>query len=216
MSMEVYIMKVLLVNGSSNLQGCTYTALSEVAKSLENNGIETEIIQVGKDAIRDCSGCGYCRKNEGCVFKDDIVAEIIEKAKTADGFVFGSPVYYAHPAGRLLSVMDRAFYAGGKYFAFKPAAAVVSARRAGTTASLEAITKHFTINQMPLVSANYWCMVHGAQNSPDDVRKDEEGLQIMRVLGKNMAWLLKCIELGKQSGIEHPQPENKIATNFIR
>lgn len=214
--MEVYIMKVLLVNGSSNLQGCTYTALSEVAKSLENNGIETEIIQVGKDAIRDCSGCGYCRKNEGCVFKDDIVAEIIEKAKTADGFVFGSPVYYAHPAGRLLSVMDRAFYAGGKYFAFKPAAAVVSARRAGTTASLEAITKHFAINQMPVVSANYWCMVHGAQNSPDDVRKDEEGLQIMRVLGKNMAWLLKCIELGKQSGIEHPQPENKIATNFIR
>lgn len=214
--MEVYIMKVLLVNGSSNLQGCTYTALSEVAKSLENNGIETEIIQVGKDAIRDCSGCGYCRKNEGCVFKDDIVAEIIEKAKTADGFVFGSPVYYAHPAGRLLSVMDRAFYAGGKYFAFKPAAAVVSARRAGTTASLEAITKHFTINQMPVVSANYWGMVHGAQNSPDDVRKDEEGLQIMRVLGKNMAWLLKCIELGKQSGIEHPQPENKIATNFIR
>jgi len=209
-------MKVLLVNGSSNLQGCTYTALSEVAKSLENNGIETEIIQVGKDAIRDCSGCGYCRKNEGCVFKDDIVAEIIEKAKTADGFVFGSPVYYAHPAGRLLSVMDRAFYAGGKYFAFKPAAAVVSARRAGTTASLEAITKHFTINQMPVVSANYWCMVHGAQNSPDDVRKDEEGLQIMRVLGKNMAWLLKCIELGKQSGIEHPQQENKIATNFIR
>ena len=214
--MEVYIMKVLLVNGSSNLQGCTYTALSEVAKSLENNGIETEIIQVGKEAIRDCSGCGYCRKNEGCVFKDDIVAEIIEKAKPADGFVFGSPVYYAHPAGRLLSVMDRAFYAGGKYFAFKPAAAVVSARRAGTTASLEAITKHFTINQMPVVSANYWCMVHGAQNSPDDVRKDEEGLQIMRVLGKNMAWLLKCIELGKQSGIEHPQPENKIATNFIR
>ena len=216
MSMEVYIMKVLLVNGSSNANGCTYTALSEVAKSLENSGIETEIIQVGKDAIRDCSGCGYCRKNEGCVFKDDIVAEIIEKAKTADGFVFGSPVYYAHPAGRLLSVMDRAFYAGGKYFAFKPAAAVVSARRAGTTASLEAITKHFTINQMPVVSANYWCMVHGAQNSPDDVRKDEEGLQIMRVLGKNMAWLLKCIELGKQSGIEHPQPENKIATNFIR
>ena len=214
--MEVYIMKVLLVNGSSNANGCTYTALSEVAKSLENSGIETEIIQVGKDAIRDCSGCGYCRKNEGCVFKDDIVAEIIEKAKTADGFVFGSPVYYAHPAGRLLSVMDRAFYAGGKYFAFKPAAAVVSARRAGTTASLEAITKHFTINQMPVVSANYWCMVHGAQNSPDDVRKDEEGLQIMRVLGKNMAWLLKCIELGKQSGIEHPQPENKIATNFIR
>ena len=209
-------MKVLLVNGSSNLQGCTYTALSEVAKSLENNGIETEIIQVGKDAIRDCSGCGYCRKNEGCVFKDDIVAEIIEKAKTADGFVFGSPVYYAHPAGRLLSVMDRAFYAGGKYFAFKPAAAVVSARRAGTTASLEAITKHFTINQMPVVSANYWCMVHGAQNSPDDVRKDEEGLQNMRFVARNMIYHLKCKEAGAKAGILPPEQEEVIKTNFIK
>ncbi len=209
-------MKVLLVNGSSNEHGCTYTALSEVAASLEKNGIEAEIFQIGKNAIRDCSGCGYCRKAEGCVFKDDIVNELIEKAKESDGFVFGSPVYYAHPSGRLLSAMDRAFYAGGKYFVFKPAAAIVSARRAGTTASLDAITKHFTINQMPVISSNYWCMVHGAQNSPDDVRKDEEGLQIMRVLGNNMAWILKCIELGKQSGVEHPQTENKILTNFIR
>lgn len=209
-------MKVLLVNGSSNEHGCTFTALSEVASALENNGIEAEIIQIGKDTVRDCSGCGACRKIEGCVFKDDVVNEIIEKAKTADGFIFGSPVYYAHPAGRLLSVMDRVFYAGSKYFAFKPAAAIVSARRAGTTASLDAITKHFTINQMPIVSSNYWCMVHGAQNSPDDVRRDEEGLQIMRVLGNNMAWLLKCIEAAKKSGIDHPQTEAKILTNFIR
>ena len=140
--------------------------------------------------------------------------EIIEKAKTADGFVFGSPVYYAHPAGRLLSVMDRAFYAGGKYFAFKPAAAVVSSRRAGTTASLEAITKHFTINQMPVVSANYWCMVHG--NTPEEVVQYLEGMQIMRTLGKNMAWLLKCIKVGEANNINIPKKEAKVKTNFIR
>lgn len=209
-------MKVLLVNGSSNPQGCTYTALSEIASTLENNGIETEIFQLGKDAIRDCIGCGYCKKNEGCIFKDDVVSELIEKAKTSDGFIFGSPVYYAHPSGRLISAMDRAFYCGGKYFAFKPAAAIVSARRAGTTASLDVITKHFTINHMPVIPSNYWNMVHGAQNIPDDVRKDEEGLQTMRTLGNNMAWILKCIEAGKKSGINHPKPEDKIRTNFIR
>lgn len=210
-------MKVLLFNGSSNAEGCTYTALAEAASELMKNGIETEIIQVGKDAVRDCIGCGACRKIGGkCVFKDDIVNEVIEKAKAADGFIFGSPVYYAHPSGRLLSFMDRLFYAGGAAFKFKPAAAVVSARRAGTSASLDAITKHFTINQMPVVSSNYWPMVHGAQNNPDDVKRDLEGLQIMRVLGANMAWLLKCIEAGKNAGINLPQTEEKICTNFIR
>ena len=209
-------MKVLLFNGSSNTHGCTYTALEEIASALQNNGIETEIIQIGKDAIRDCIGCGPCRKIGGkCVFKDDIVNEVIEKAKTADGFIFGSPVYYAHPSGRLLSFMDRIFYAGGANFAFKPAAAIVSARRAGTTASLDAITKHFTINQMPVVSSNYWPMVHGAQNSPDDVKQDLEGLQIMRVLGNNMAWLLKCIEAGRKAGIDKPQAGERVWTNFI-
>lgn len=210
-------MKVLLFNGSSNEHGCTYTALKEAASALEKNGIETEIIQVGKNAIRDCIGCGACRKLGGkCVFKDDIVNEVIEKAKEADGFIFGSPVYYAHPSGRLLSLMDRVFYAGGTAFKFKPAAAIVSARRAGTTASLDAITKHFTINQMPVVSSNYWPMVHGAQNTPDDVKQDIEGLQIMRVLGDNMSWILKCIEAGKQQGIVPPQNEDKVMTNFIR
>ena len=210
-------MKVLLFNGSSNEHGCTYTALNEAASSLQKNGIETEIIQVGKNAIRDCIGCGACRKLGGkCVFKDDIVNEVIEKAKEADGFIFGSPVYYAHPSGRLLSFMDRVFYAGGTAFKFKPAAAIVSARRAGTTASLDAITKHFTINQMPVVSSNYWPMVHGAQNTPDDVKQDIEGLQIMRVLGDNMSWILKCIEAGKQQGIVPPQNEDKVMTNFIR
>lgn len=208
-------MKVLLINGSSRKEGCTFTALTEVAKSLEMNGIDTEIIHLGANAIRDCVGCGACKgNNNGCIFKDDIVNEIIEKAKTADGFIFGSPVYYAHPSGRILSLMDRLFYAGARHFAFKPAAAIVSARRAGTTASIDAITKHFTINQMPVVSSNYWNMVHG--NSPDDVKQDLEGLQIMRVLGENMAWLLKCIEVGKNTGINPPQTEKKIWTNFIR
>lgn len=208
-------MKVLLINGSSRKEGCTFTALTEVAKSLEMNGIDTEIIHLGANAIRDCVGCGACKGNDnGCIFKDDIVNEIIEKAKTADGFIFGSPVYYAHPSGRILSLMDRLFYAGARHFAFKPAAAIVSARRAGTTASIDAITKHFTINQMPVVSSNYWNMVHG--NSPDDVKQDLEGLQIMRVLGENMAWLLKCIEVGKNTGINPPQTEKKILTNFIR
>lgn len=207
-------MKVLLINGSSRKNGCTFTALKEVEKTLNAGNIETELIHTGVDAIRDCAGCGYCKKGGGkCVFNDDIVNEIIEKAKNADGFIFGSPVYYAHPSGRLLSLMDRLFYAGSGAFAFKPAAAVVSARRAGTTASLDAIMKHFTINQMPVISSNYWNMVHG--NTPDEVMQDKEGLQIMRTLGHNMAWILKCIELGKNSGINHPQTEEKIWTNFI-
>ncbi len=208
-------MKVLLINGSSNKQGCTYTALSEITKVLNKENIETEIIQIGNIPIRDCTGCGYCRKSGGkCVFNDDMVNEIIEKAKNADGFIFGSPVYYAHPSGRLLSLLDRLFYAGGSAFAFKPGAAIVSARRAGTTASIDAITKHFTINKMPVISSNYWNMIHG--NTPEEVLQDKEGLQIMRVLGQNMAWILKCIEAGKQAGISYPDTEEKIWTNFIR
>ena len=208
-------MKVLMINGSPNQEGCTFTALSEIAKSLQEEGIDTEIIQIGKNAIRDCIGCSACRKNGGsCIFKDDMVNEIIEKAKTSDGFIFGSPVYYAHPAGRLLTLLDRLFYAGGSAFRYKPGAAIVSARRAGTTASIDAITKHFTINNMPVVSSNYWAMVHG--NTPEQVKQDLEGLQIMRLLGKNMAWILKCIEAGKKAGINHPEPVEKIYTNFIR
>ena len=202
-------MKVLLVNGSSNLKGCTYTALSEVAGVLEQNGIETEFVQLGNGPIRDCIGCGACRNNGGvCAFNEDNVNAFIQKAKEADGFVFGSPVYYAHPSGRLLSFMDRAFFAG------KPAAAVVSARRAGTTGSVDVITKHFTISNMPVVPSNYWNMVHGSK--PEDVRQDLEGMQIMRNLGLNMAWMLKCIEAGKKAGVPLPVAEEKIWTNFIR
>ncbi len=208
-------MKVLLVNGSSNLKGCTYTTLSEVAGVLEQNGIETEFVQLGNGPIRDCIGCGACRNNGGvCAFNEDDVNAFIQKAKEADGFVFGSPVYYAHPSGRLLSFMDRAFFAGKKNFAYKPAAAVVSARRAGTTGSVDVITKHFTVSNMPVVSSNYWNMVHGSK--PEDVRQDLEGMQTMRNLGLNMAWMLKCIEAGKKAGVPLPVAEEKIWTNFIR
>ena len=206
--------KVLLINGSGNEAGCTHTALTEVAEALEKEGITTEIIQLGKDPIRDCIGCGACGKLGKCVFDDDLVNQVHEKALEADGFVFGTPVYYAHPSGRILSFLDRLFYSGGGAFAFKPGAAVASARRAGTTASLDVLNKYFTIARMPVISSNYWNMVHG--NSPEEVMQDLEGLQIMRGIGQNMAWMIKCIEAGKAAGITYPQTEQKIKTNFIR
>lgn len=208
-------MKVLMINGSCNKNGCTYTALSEIAKVLNEENIETEIIQTGNAPIRDCIGCGACRKTgNGCVFKDDIVNEIIEKAKSADGFIFGTPVYYAHPSGRILSLLDRVFYAGGANFVYKPGAAVTSARRSGTTASFDVLNKYFTICNMPVISSNYWNNVHG--NTPDEVRQDLEGLQVMRNLGRNMAWILKSIEAGKNAGITMPVQEERIYTNFVR
>lgn len=208
-------MKVLLINGSAKPNGCTYTALSEIEKTLNENGIETEIFFIGNDPIRDCTGCLGCRNNDGlCVFKDDVVNQIIEKAKACDGFIFGTPVYYAHPSGRILSVLDRVFYAGGKNFAHKPAAAIASARRGGTTATLDVLNKYFTISQMPVVSSTYWNMVHG--NKPEDVLCDLEGLQTMRNIGKNMAWLLKCIKAGKNNGIDIPECEKIHRTGFIR
>lgn len=206
--------KVLMINGSGNEYGCTYTALSEVATVLEQEGIQTEIFQLGKDPVRDCIGCGACGKLGRCVFVDDAVNKVAEMAREADGFVFGTPVYYAHPSGRILSFLDRLFYSGGSAFAFKPGAAVASARRAGTTASLDVLNKYFTISRMPMVASNYWNMVHG--NTPEEVKQDLEGLQIMRGVGQNMAWMLKCIEAGKAAGIEYPQTEQKIKTNFIR
>lgn len=206
-------MKVLLVNGSSRENGCTFTALSEVARVLERDGIECEIFQLGKGPIRDCIGCGGCNRN-ACVFNDDCVNTLIQKAAESDGFVFGSPVYYAHPSGRLLSALDRAFYAGKPAFAHKPGFAVVSARRAGTTASLDAIQKHFTISEMPVVSSSYWTMVHG--NTPAEVLQDAEGLQTMRNAAANLSWLLRCIEAGKKAGILPPQAETGNKTNFIR
>ncbi len=208
-------MKVLLINGSPNEKNCTFRALTEVAEELNRQGIDTEIIQTGKGAIRDCISCLACRKKPNtCVFKDDMVNEIIEKAKDADGFVFGSPVYYAHPSGRILSVLDRAFFAGTSAFAHKPGMAVLSARRAGTTASFDVLNKYFTIAQMPIVSSTYWNMVHGM--TAQDVEKDLEGLEVMRNGAKNMAWLLKCIEAGKNGDVKAPEITREHTTNFIR
>ena len=208
-------MKVLMINGSPNENGCTATALGVVAEALAADGIESEIVWLGKGALRDCIGCRACRKlNNRCVFDDDVVNRILAKAEEADGFVFGSPTYYAHTNGRILSVLDRVFYAGSAVFAGKPGAAVVSARRAGTTANLDVLNKYFSISRMPVVSSCYWNMVHG--NTPEEVRQDEEGLQIMRTLGREMAWLLKSIEAGRQAGLSRPAAEAKIMTNFIR
>lgn len=205
-------MKVLLINGSSRLNGCTSVALNEVARSLNEEGIDTEIVFIGNEGLPDCIACRNCRETGKCIF-NDLVNEIAEKAKECDGFVFGSPVYYAHPSARLLTVMDRVFYSGGRHFAYKPAAAVLSARRAGTTASFDVINKYFTINSMPVVSSTYWNHVYGAQ--PEEVVEDKEGLMTMTNIGKNMAWLLKCIEAGKQQGVNIPVNE-KVLTNFVR
>lgn len=208
-------MKVLLLNGSTRNKGCTYTALVEVAKTLEENGVSSEIINIGNQPVRDCTNCRKCAElDNACVFNDDIVNEILRKAKDADGFVFGTPVYYAHPSGQILSVLDRMFYAGGGVFSHKPGAAIASARRAGTVASVDVLNKYFTINQMPVVSSTYWNEVHGS--TAEEVHQDLEGMQTMRNLGRNMAWLLKCIEIGKQHGITTPTSERTYSTNFIR
>ena len=211
-------MKVLLVNGGPHKDGCTYTALSEVAKTLNEENIETEIFWVGTKPIAGCIACKICAKTGKCVF-DDVVNEFVEKAKDADGFIFGSPVHYASASGEITSFMDRVFYSASQagksnYFLFKPASVVVSARRAGTTATYDQLNKYFGITQMPIISSRYWNMVHGA--TPDDVRKDEEGMQIMRILGRNMAYYLKCIEAGKEKGIKLPEQEKTKFTNFIK
>jgi multimeric flavodoxin WrbA len=207
------IMKVLLINGSPNKEGCTFTALSEVAKALNENGIETEIIQIGDKVVRGCMACRSCKDTKVCIF-DDIVNEVIEKAKTVDGFVFGSPVYYSGINGTMKSFLDRLFYSGSQHLAYKPGAGIVSARRAGTTAALQQLNQYFMINNMPVVSSQYWNMVHG--NTPDEVRQDKEGLQIMRTLGYNMAWIIKSIETGKKNGVEMPKQEPRERTNFIQ
>jgi multimeric flavodoxin WrbA len=205
-------MKVMLVNGSLHEKGCTYTALCEVEKALKANGIETEIFQLAGKGVNGCKGCWACKKLGKCVI-DDAVNEFVEKAASFDGFVFGSPVYYASASGALVSFMDRVFYSGGKKLAYKPAAAVVSCRRAGASTTFDVINKYFTINNMLVVGSNYWNEVHG--NFAEEVLKDEEGLQTMRILGNNMAWVLKCLQLGKEAGLE-PIRERKIMTNFIR
>ncbi len=207
-------MKVLLLNGSCRPGGCTYTALAAVADTLKAEGVDSEIFQIGALPIRDCIGCGGCAGKGKCIFDDDLVNVFIAKAAEADAFVFGAPVYFAHPDGRIQCLLDRAFYAGRSSFEFKPCAVVTSARRAGTTASLDVLAKYPTIAQMPLISSSYWNMVHGS--APDDVLKDEEGMQTMRNLARNMAYFLKCVQAGKEAGVQLPASEHGARTNFIR
>ena len=203
--------KVLLINGSPHENGCTFTALAVVAEELERNGVRAEIVHVGSGPVFDCTACGYCHRSQTgkCVYRDDACNDIIDKAREAQGFVFGSPVYYGHPSGRLMSVMDRLSVAAGGLLTGKPAAAVASSRRAGSLATLDVIQKHFTINQMPIVSSFYWNEVHG--NAPEEVLKDEEGLAIMRQLGANMARAAKAF------AALPPAPQlPRATTNFIR
>lgn len=206
-------MKVLLINGSPHKEGCTYTALDAVAKSLQEEGIEAEIFHVGNKPIAGCMGCGACVKLGKCKF-DDTVNECAKIAKESDAIIIGSPVHYASASGMATSFMDRLFYSSGGAYKYKLGAVVASARRAGTTAALDQLTKHFSISNMPIISSCYWNMVHG--NTPEEVKQDLEGMQIMRTLGKNMAWMLKCVEAGKQAGINRPESEAKVKTNFIR
>ncbi len=206
-------MKVLMLNGSPHERGCTNRALLEVERALNEEGIETEIFHVGSQSGHGCIACQKCAGTVRCVFNYDMVNHVLEEMETAAGLVVGSPVHYASPNGTVLSFLDRLFYAG-RNFAFKPGAAVVSARRAGTTASLDVLNKYFTIAQMPVVSSSYWNMVHGF--TPQEVEQDLEGLHTMKTLGKNMAWLLKCLEVGKAAGINFPDKEEIPRTNFIR
>jgi multimeric flavodoxin WrbA len=210
-------MKVLLVNGSPHEHGCTYTALKEVADTLNVEGIETDIFYIGTKPIAGCTACHTCATNGKCIFNDK-VNEFLDLAAGADGFIFGSPVHYAAASGTITSFMDRLFFtdllSGRQSFYLKPGAAVVSARRAGTTAALDQLNKYFYLRQMPIVTSQYWNMVHGA--APEEVSRDEEGLQIMRTLGRNMAWFLRCKEAGIKAGVPFPPREEPKWTNFIR
>ena len=206
-------MNVLLINGSPHKEGCTYHALCEVAKTLNAAGIETTIYHIGPAPVGGCVGCGGCAKAGHCVFGGPVV-DVLPLVEKADGIVFGAPVHYATAAGSMLGFMHRLAYSAGRYLQHKPAAIVTSARRAGTTTTLDQLVKYPEFFHMPLVSGSYWPMVHGSK--PEQVLEDEEGCAVMRELGRNMAWLLKCIELGKANGITHPENPRRPMTNFIR
>ena len=207
-------MKVLMLNGGWRAEGNSAFMLEYIASELEKDGIESEIVNVGAAPVRDCLGCGKCSETGRCIFSDDGVNDFIDKAEDADGFIFATPVFYAHPAGRVLSFLDRVFYAGfRKVFDGKPGAAICVARRAGTTATLDVMNKYFGIAGMPCVGSTYWNELHGFTH--DDLMRDEEGMQTLRNLAHNMAWLMRCIEAGRAARIEHPQPERGAATHFI-
>ncbi|MGN0983202.1 MAG: flavodoxin family protein [Gemmiger sp.] len=208
-------MNVLLINGSPHKEGCTYTALTEVAKTLNAQGIETTIFHIGTAPVGGCVGCGGCAKAGRCVF-GGCVADVIPLVEQADGVVFAAPVHYATAAASMLGFMHRLAFSGGRHLRHKPAAVIATARRAGTTAALEAMQKVPQFFEMPLISSTYWPMVHGANNQGTDVLRDEEGVQILHNLALNMAWVLRCIEAGKAAGIQPPVAESGARTNFIR
>lgn len=211
-------MKVLLFNGSPRKEGCTFTALTEIAKTLKEEGIESEIYQLDTDTIASCKACRACAKLGKCVINDK-VNDFVNYAESFDGFVFGSPVYYASANGGASSFLDRAFFSASmsgraSIFRHKPAFAIASARRAGTTATIDQLNKYFSISQMPIISGRYWNMVHGG--TPEEVKQDLEGMQNMRILARNMAWHLKCQKAGEEAGIQKPKMEDVVYTNFIR
>lgn len=208
-------MEILLIHGSPNPKGTTYAALQEIASALHSEGIGTKLLSIGSKPYSGCLGCGRCRKTNRCVLPDaERINELLDLARAADGIIVGSPVYYASPNGALLSVLDRAFYAGSDAFAYKPCAAVVCARRAGCTASVDVLNKYFAKSDALLVGSQYWNMVFGA--NAQDATLDLEGLQNMRRLAANMAWILRCLDAGKRAGIPLPVSEVPLRTNFIR
>lgn len=206
-------MNVLLINGSPRADGCTFTALGEVAGELGKAGIQTRVFHIGARPIRGCVACRRCADTGLCVFDDDPVNECIGLAREADGLVVGSPVYYSGPNGALCAFLDRMFYIKAAGYAHKPAAAVVNCRRGGASAAFDRLNKYFTISSMPVVSSQYWNATHGT--TPDEVRRDAEGLQVMRTLGRNMAWLIRCIEVARAT-VPYPVREPPLRTNFIR
>ena len=214
MDTNITTMKVLLINGSPHREGNTFIALSEVARTLEAQGIGTEIVHIGTRAMQGCIACGKCAELGHCVFSDAVYTAVREKLAEADGLVVGSPVYYAGPNGSLCALLDRVFYSCGRDLAYKPAAICCSARRAGTTTTLDQLVKYPQFFHMPLVNGSYWAMVHGS--NPEQVLQDAEGCAVMQELGRNMAWLLHCIEAGRAAGFEHPQNPKRPMTNFIR
>lgn len=203
-------MKVLLINGSPKRQGNTFIALSEVASALEANGVETEIVSIGTKAVQGCIACNKCNELGRCIFQDELYNTVREKMKEADGLIFGSPVYYAGPNGSLCALLDRLFYSASEFFEYKPGAAIAVCRRGGASAALDRLNKYFTIQNMPVVPSQYWNIVHGLL--PGEIQQDPEGLQAMRTLGKNMAWMLKTL---RPETAPCPEPE-RAWTNFIR
>ncbi len=206
-------MKVLCINGSPNEHGCTDAALREVESTLHRHGIETERVYLGKKPVPGCIGCRKCKETGRCI-QNDWVNQLLARLDEFDVLVVGSPVYYAGPSGQATAFLDRLFYAAGGRMAGKLGAAVVSCRRGGASAAFDRLNKYFTISNMPVVPSQYWNQVHG--NTPEEVAQDEEGLQTMRTLGENLAWLLRSIEAGRAAGVPAPQYETPIRTNFIR